>query len=592
VFVSYAQNFEDIMLWRALKDIKGGFYIDIGSENPFVDSISYGFSLNGWSGLSVEANPSYYDLFKQKRPKDRIINAFVSNKKENIDFYIFDNTGLSTADKSFAEMHIQKGLAYHIVKTKSITFDDLVEKESINSDIHWMKIDVEGFEKNVLLGWTSGIRPWVLVIEAMVPNNQIPTHEEWQYILFEKGYHFVYADGLNRFYIHEDHLDLKNHFIYPPNPLQDYYILSSNHEIQLKYLDLEKEKNQLEDIVKKTEYWGKDLEKQIFEQQKHIENKDRLIDELSHKVLRIDIALKEQELKTQDALGLLDEKSQEVDNLQKRLSDEEEKSFLLDTLLKEQEVKTQDVLVLLDEKSQEVDNLQKRLSDEEEKSFLLDTLLKEQEIKTQDALALFNEKSQEVNTLQKRLSDEEEKSLHLDVLLKEQEVKTQDVLVLLDEKSQEVDNLQKRLSDEEEKALHLDALLKEQEIKTQDALGLLDEKSQEAEMLQNSLDNVYNSKSWKITRPLRELNMFKNKLIKKMFYILIKKPQLKKYALQLEKALPHLLRIKIRHFYGHNVKRNNNFFINDLPKTPDALTPNEKEIYQKLLHHINAQKGN
>ena len=30
-FISYAQNFEDVMLWRALKHISEGFYIDIGA---------------------------------------------------------------------------------------------------------------------------------------------------------------------------------------------------------------------------------------------------------------------------------------------------------------------------------------------------------------------------------------------------------------------------------------------------------------------------------------------------------------------------------------------------------------------------------
>ena len=28
MFISYAQNFEDVMLWRALKHVEKGFYID------------------------------------------------------------------------------------------------------------------------------------------------------------------------------------------------------------------------------------------------------------------------------------------------------------------------------------------------------------------------------------------------------------------------------------------------------------------------------------------------------------------------------------------------------------------------------------
>lgn len=47
-FVSYAQNFEDVMLWRALKNVPDGFYIDIGAQDPVKCSVSLGFHLRGW----------------------------------------------------------------------------------------------------------------------------------------------------------------------------------------------------------------------------------------------------------------------------------------------------------------------------------------------------------------------------------------------------------------------------------------------------------------------------------------------------------------------------------------------------------------
>ena len=42
-FVSYSQNFEDVMLWRALKYVENGFYIDIGSQDPVIDYVSLAF---------------------------------------------------------------------------------------------------------------------------------------------------------------------------------------------------------------------------------------------------------------------------------------------------------------------------------------------------------------------------------------------------------------------------------------------------------------------------------------------------------------------------------------------------------------------
>ena len=39
-FVSYEQNFEDVMLWRALKHVENGFYIDVGANDPTTESVT------------------------------------------------------------------------------------------------------------------------------------------------------------------------------------------------------------------------------------------------------------------------------------------------------------------------------------------------------------------------------------------------------------------------------------------------------------------------------------------------------------------------------------------------------------------------
>ena len=46
-FVSYAQNYEDVMLWRALKHVKNGFYVDVGANDPLIDSGHTGL-LRAW----------------------------------------------------------------------------------------------------------------------------------------------------------------------------------------------------------------------------------------------------------------------------------------------------------------------------------------------------------------------------------------------------------------------------------------------------------------------------------------------------------------------------------------------------------------
>ena len=52
---SYAQNFEDVILWRALEHVERGFYIDIGAQDPVVDSVSLAFYERGLAGHSCRA---------------------------------------------------------------------------------------------------------------------------------------------------------------------------------------------------------------------------------------------------------------------------------------------------------------------------------------------------------------------------------------------------------------------------------------------------------------------------------------------------------------------------------------------------------
>ena len=68
--ISYAQNFEDVMLWRALGHIERGFYIDVGACSPDEHSVTKLFSERGWHGINVEPNPVHYEALKSRRPRD------------------------------------------------------------------------------------------------------------------------------------------------------------------------------------------------------------------------------------------------------------------------------------------------------------------------------------------------------------------------------------------------------------------------------------------------------------------------------------------------------------------------------------------
>ena len=93
----------------------------------------------------------------------------------------------------------------------------------VKKDIHWLKIDVEGYERQVLLSWnTSAARPWIVIVESTFPLTQIETHEKWDAILTGYDYEFSYFDGLNRFYVSKSHAELRPAFLAPPNVFDDF----------------------------------------------------------------------------------------------------------------------------------------------------------------------------------------------------------------------------------------------------------------------------------------------------------------------------------------------------------------------------------
>ena len=69
-------------------------------------------------------------------------------------------------------------------------------------DLHWLKIDVEGFERDALAGWSArSPRPWIVVVESTAPLTQQDVSAAWEPLALARGYEFAYFDGLNRFYV-------------------------------------------------------------------------------------------------------------------------------------------------------------------------------------------------------------------------------------------------------------------------------------------------------------------------------------------------------------------------------------------------------
>lgn len=224
MFVSYAQNFEDVMLWRALKHIENGFYLDIGAQDPVVDSVSRGFYEQGWRGVHVEPTSEYAQRLRINRPDEIVFQKVVGSGVGTIPFYEFPETGLSTGDASIAQQHIDKGFICQETLAEQTSLAELFELCAGN-DIHWLKIDVEGMEGAVLASWgSSEKKPWIVVVEATRPASEERVDSQWAYHLFDRGYQLCYFDGLNCYFVSDHHSYLKPSFQAPPNVFDEFTV--------------------------------------------------------------------------------------------------------------------------------------------------------------------------------------------------------------------------------------------------------------------------------------------------------------------------------------------------------------------------------
>ena len=224
-FITYAQNFEDLMLYRALRHVNDGLYIDLGAADPDSHSVTRAFYERGWRGINVEPHPGFFGRLTERRRDDVNINAAVSDRAGEADFYfVGEHTGLSTLEAGMASWHRELGMQVRAEKVRVTTLRDICDEHVRDLQIHFLKLDVEGHEFAVIQGHDfSRWRPWIIVGEAHDENDTWEEWKAWQEMLERADYRFVYQDGLNRFFVAaERHDDLAKAFRAPPNCYDDW----------------------------------------------------------------------------------------------------------------------------------------------------------------------------------------------------------------------------------------------------------------------------------------------------------------------------------------------------------------------------------
>jgi FkbM family methyltransferase len=255
-FISYAQNREDVVLFRALGHVPSGRYVEVGANHPTDDSATRAFYDRGWSGVTVEPVPYFAGLHRDERPRDTLVQAAVTDEgSDEVTLHVVPGTGLSTIVDAVSNQHAAAGIASEELTVPAVRLDAVLADQgwSESDAIHFLLVDVEGAEHAVLRSidlrrW----RPWVLVIEATQPNSTATTHGEWEDYVLAAGYEYCLFDGLSRFYVAKEHSpELKAALSYPACVLDNY--LTHNHDQALQAAD--RALQTVDQLIDETTHW-------------------------------------------------------------------------------------------------------------------------------------------------------------------------------------------------------------------------------------------------------------------------------------------------------------------------------------------------
>jgi FkbM family methyltransferase len=345
-FISYAQNYEDVMLRRAFKDVKAGIYIDVGANDPVIHSVTKAFYDAGWRGINIDPVSEWFEKLQYDRLHDINLQLAVGADKGEVDFFEVVGTGLSTLDESIAKKHVQEhGFELKSYEIPVVTLTSICEQYPY-PEIHFLKIDVEGGESCVLQGLDlKKIRPWVILVESTLPLTQIESYKGWEHFLTGAGYHFVYFDGINRYYVANEHSDLDTAFVIPPNYFDSFKCATEDW--------LERHSQRLSHDLDVSQQDCKGFEVQVQSLQSEITQYDKRLYEKETKQQELLLVMIEKDVKQNGLLlSMIEKENQlikaarelgnsksEVDRLQSVLLENKSQQRISEAALREEEFK-------------------------------------------------------------------------------------------------------------------------------------------------------------------------------------------------------------------------------------------------------------
>lgn len=201
--VESCQIFNLSSIYQGVFGLKtNGYFVEIGAYDGHDYSNTYGLACIGWTGVYVEAVAKYMDRCKgwhEDHPNITCIESAVGNDRKMKTIYK-SSDGLYTLSEQAAQTY----KAIPVGSVKTCTLDDILF--STNSPTHFdlLVIDTEGYEPQVLEGFSlDSWLPKMVIIEAheFSDNPAQAVNAPLINKYFHHNYLRIYADSINNIYV-------------------------------------------------------------------------------------------------------------------------------------------------------------------------------------------------------------------------------------------------------------------------------------------------------------------------------------------------------------------------------------------------------
>jgi FkbM family methyltransferase len=186
---THAQFGEDVAVLEHFGENFKGVFVEVGAFMPDTLSQTYLLEQNGWVGILVEPQPDRCQQIAEKRSARVYQVACGSPDQAGSELMLRVDGPLSKIVTDSPQT------SQELIPVKMRTLDSLLE-ESGFTHVHFLSIDTEGFELNVLKGFSiKKYSPELIIIEDEGESLANYRH------LVSNGYRLVKRTGCNDWYL-------------------------------------------------------------------------------------------------------------------------------------------------------------------------------------------------------------------------------------------------------------------------------------------------------------------------------------------------------------------------------------------------------